>query len=155
MPGDFEPIKGTQEINSDTGKDELPTNRFTIGELWDGSALMKVEAAVGIQVGKIEPVGYDQVVDLFRTKDEEITGAHCIWFLAEAEKAGRMDDLERDFPDVRTRAQKALNRMKERNPSGLAGIITRVREPDYSVQRIREMQALAESVLDRIIPRGK
>lgn len=147
MPEDFEAKTGE--------KSELPTNSFTFDELRDGSPLMKVEAAVGIQVGKIEPVGYDKVASFFKTNSEETTGAHCIWFLAEAEKAGRLDDLERDFPDVRTRAQKALNRMKERNPSGLAGIITRVREPDYSVQRIREMQALAASVFDSLIPRKK
>lgn len=119
---------------------ERSQNRFTIDDIKGGSAVLNLEAALAVQVGKVEPIGYDEAANFFRQSYNETTDAHCVWLVAEAEKAGTIGQLRKEFPDVEMRARRIITHMQKNNPQEISAIMERVSRPDYNPEQIRKVQ---------------
>lgn len=117
---------------------QLPT--VDIEELKSGFTVMNLEAALAMQVGKLAPVGYEVVADFFRNEHERTTPAHNLWFMVEANIAGKQEDLQRDFPDVPRLAKYIVDHMTQNNQVDINAIKQRVSRPDYSFEGIRQIQ---------------
>jgi hypothetical protein len=112
--------------------------KLSVDDLKDASTTKCLEAAVAIQVDKTSPVGYEEVSDFFRNEYDDITDAHCVWLLAEAEKAGKVEDMEKEFPDMRRRADRLVEYMKKQHPRIVSAIIDKVSKSGYSVSGLKK-----------------
>lgn len=114
---------------------EVDLPKVSIDQLKNGSTVMCLEAGLAIQVGKLAPVGYEQVADFFRNEHGRTTPAHNAWFFVEAEIAGRLDDLRREFPEVERLTSYIVDVMQRDHPRDVDAIKSRVSRPDYSFER--------------------
>lgn len=124
------------------------TEQLDIKELKGGSTVLNLEAAVAIQVGKLKPFGYDRVAEFFTEEYGRTTPAHNAWFLAEAEAAGRIPELQRDFPEVPRLARYITDHMRQNYPGYVSAIMQRVAQPDYTLNGAKEEQETAGKIFE-------
>ena len=124
-----------------------------IETLKGGSTAFVIEAAVGMRLGKMRPVGYDNVATFFRTEHGRTTPAHNVWLVAEAELARKLPDMEKDFPDAERLATYIFDHLKQDHPALLATIKQRLSEENWSMDAAAKTQESAGEVFQRLFPK--
>ncbi|HLB60354.1 MAG TPA: hypothetical protein VJL83_02005 [Patescibacteria group bacterium] len=154
MPEGGETVEGQQITMPDSHRDveaRPPIDGFTIADIKGGSTVMSLEMAAGIRLGKIKPAGYDEAAKFFRTEYENTTNAHCVWLAAEAETAGKYEEMRREFPDVPDRLSKILNHLAKNSPGVLIEINNRLQREDYSIEELKKFTAMAGDLAKRLL----
>jgi hypothetical protein len=97
---------------------------------WEPTALL-LEAALAIQIGKLAPVGYSYIANIIRNESWMTNPAHNVWLLAEAQRAGRVEEMQRNFPDAAESAHHIIEFMKKDDPKEMDEILKKVSQPGY------------------------
>lgn len=98
-------------------------------ELRTGSSMDNYRVALGVEMGKYVPLGYDEAAKfIIDGRGTYLRPANYVWLRAEATIAGRLDDAEQEFPNMHRMA----DRMIELDGDHFPKIREKLRQlPDY------------------------